>query len=437
MLLSMTFLVVLMIYSLFPNGFLTSRFINIYSREVVGFEVCKHQIDMSNFNCTLLMGDHEIKKVCSGLVCVSRFIYDDYSEPPDLIFGVKYFEGVVIYSIDLIRNNIRRVVTINLTRNNVIQTLSIEKNLGDFTHKKLCIADFFEGIINPSIRYVSDGVIRLNITLLTYEVINCSVHGCLYYYRQSFNESLLSKYEKAFDVWTSIMRSLLGYNSIVKFINGSRNGFTVFIPYREGGIVEFNELHSIWNLLNEFIDDNSIIIIEVPGPIKLGSDTLLAFTYRNLMFVGNRRVDVIVHEVGHVLGLQHPKVFNIEGFWVDDIFYESIMLKTSPSNCKRVSLGDLVGLARSIYVLEDFDGREELIRNLSSLGIDADNICTIIPVAKRIYPSKDIPEVISSIIREGIARLDFSDDGDLVDYDLNYNTLKLLKIFSERYRVNY
>ncbi|MEM2443684.1 MAG: hypothetical protein QXK56_00295 [Sulfolobales archaeon] len=431
----MVIIATISLFSSFPKGFLTSRFVSIYDRNVIGFDTCEHSTYVHDLECSLSINNYEIKRLCSGLICVSKFVYDDYSGPPDLLLGRRYFYGAILDRIDLLNNSIKRIITINITtRNNDVLILSVEKDLGNFTYKEFCIGDYYEGIIKPAVKYLSNNVIKLNVAVLNYEVLDCNPYGCLYHYTHSSNESSLDIYEKAFSFWTSTIKYVLGYNSTLKFIDNVYEGFTIFLPHDEYGTIRFDEFHILWDFLSRSVDSDLVIIVELPRPVKLRDSTLLAFTYGNFIFLSTRRVDVIVHEVGHVLGLQHPRISEVKDLWVSDIFHESVMLRTTLSRYKRISLGDLVGLARSIYMLEDFNTQRRLINYLSSLGIDVENLCIIVPVVRRVYPSTDIPEVISSFIKEGLAKFEV-DDGNITNLEINQYVVDIIRFISKRYVV--
>jgi len=181
-------------------------------------------------------------------------------------------------------------------------------------------------------------------------------------------------------------------------------------------------------------NDDLVVVIEIPKPVKVGDEVLLAFTYRNFIFLSKRDVSIIVHEVGHVLGLTHPL---ISEEWLNTIFYESIMLKYSSSIMRRFTLGDFIGLSHVLFLLEDGVGREQLINKLKEVGVDPENMCVILPMVKRTYIAKEIPKVLSSIISEGLVVFDVDVYGRLKSINYSLNILDILKVFTNKYFSSY
>ncbi len=428
-------IVILLLIHILSGGVLTTKLLDRHDKRVAGFKISENQPFISDANCSYLIGNSKIVRNCSGLISVSKLIYDDYSEPPDIILGSRFFEGFILDEVDLTSNRIKRGVTVNIvTRNVGVQTLSQEWDLGEFTYNEFCLIDHYDGTIKPSIRYVSSGVVELRVVVLTYDILSCGLGGCTYSYRVVPKELLPDVYEEAFDVWLSIFKLVFNYNTSLAFIDDQRFNYEFFISSNDK--IGFKELHSFLSVLKGLFSEDLIVIIEVPKPIKFNEDILIAFTYGNYVFLSLRRADIIIHEVGHILGLQHPDVNEFKEPWIYNIFYDSVMLKYSTGNYKKITLGDLAGLARSIYILEGFRMREELDRKLSELGINVGNLCVILPTLRRLYPSKDIPEVILPTIRDGILKFKVDDDGNINYYRFNYEVLAIIKAVIGRYKIN-
>ncbi|MEM1709462.1 MAG: hypothetical protein QW820_00945, partial [Sulfolobales archaeon] len=214
------------------------------------------------------------------------------------------------------------------------------------------------------------------------------------------------------------------------FVDSPHFNNTFLITESDRMVLE--DVHSILNSLKGLFNDDVIVIIEIPKPVEFNGEVLLALTIGRYIFLSLRNADLIIHEVGHTLGLQHPNISDFEESWVYSIFYESVMLKSSSSTYKKVTLGDLVGLARSLYVLEGVRGREEFNKRLDNFGINVENLCVVLPVMRRAYLSKDIPEVILSIIMDGIVKFKVDVDGGVVDYEFNHKLLEMLKVIRGR-----
>lgn len=424
--------VVLPLYML-SGGLLTTKLLGMYSKEAVGFDVCDHQTVMSDASCDTSISESKIARICSGLVCVSKIIYEDRSEPPDLILGSKYFRGLMVDEVDLTNNKVSRVVIVNITtRNGSIQTLRLERDLGVFNYSKFCLVNSYEGDVIPAVKYLSNGVAELRVAVLTYEDLGCNLSMCAYSYHVVPSELLPSVYKEAFNVWKSVLESVFNYDTSITFVDNPHFNHTFLIT--ENDKIELEDVHSVLNALRGLFNDDVIVITEIPKPVEFNGEALLAFTLGRYVFLSLRSADLIIHEAGHTLGLQHPNINDFGESWIYNLFYESVMLRSSSSIYKRVSLGDLIGLARSIYVLEDLKGREELNKRLDDFGINAENLCVALPVMRRVYLSKDVPEVVLSIIMNGITKFRVNDDGGIADYEFNYKLLDMLKVIRGRCR---
>jgi len=399
-------------------------------REVIGFNVCEQFL--KNESCEVIVGIDSIIRSCSGAVCISRIIYDDnYSEPPDIIFGRKYFNGGLIEYIDLNSYEVRRTVTVNITTRIGVRLVSIEESLDKFVLRNVCISEFYEDIPTPYLNYLLNKSIKLNLLILSPTKTYCNVSGCLYSYHTLTNESLLSYYMEALSVWELVFGKFFNYDLISVVRDDIDLDFNIFITDDEVIDVEDFLTYIRLGLPN---NDDLIVVIEIPKPVKVGDEVLLAFTYRNFIFLSKRDVSIIVHEVGHVLGLTHPL---ISEEWLNTIFYESIMLKYSSSIMRRFTLGDFIGLSHVLFLLEDGVGREQLINKLKEVGVDPENMCVILPMVKRTYIAKEIPKVLSSIISEGLVVFDVDVYGRLKSINYSLNILDILKVFTNKYFSSY
>ncbi|MEM2347757.1 MAG: hypothetical protein QW267_05710 [Sulfolobales archaeon] len=431
LLLIVALIVIMLSTYILSGGLLTTKLLGMYSKKAVGFDICDHQTVMLDVWCDTLINESKIARVCNGLICVSKIIYEDRSEPPDLILGSKYFRGLIIDEVDLTNNKVSRIAVVNITtRNGDIQTLKLEKDLGVFNYSKFCLVNYYEGDIIPAVKYLSNGVIKLRAAVLTYEDLGCDLGKCAYSYYVVPSGSLPNSYIEAFDVWKSILELVFNYDTSIIFVDSPHFNNTILITESDRMVLE--DVHSILNSLKGLFNDDVIVIIEIPKPVEFNGEVLLALTIGRYIFLSLRNADLIIHEVGHTLGLQHPNISDFEESWVYSIFYESVMLKSSSSTYKKVTLGDLVGLARSLYVLEGVRGREEFNKRLDNFGINVENLCVVLPVMRRAYLSKDIPEVILSIIMDGIVKFKVDVDGGVVDYEFNHKLLEMLKVIRGR-----
>jgi len=399
-------------------------------REVIGFNVCDSSF--SDMSCDVMVGAESIIRNCSGVVCISRIIYDDnYSEPPDIIFGRKYFNGGLIEYIDLKGYEVRRTVIVNITTRTEAKLVSVEENLDEFVLRNVCISEFYEGIPTPQLNYLFNKSIKLDLIILSPTKTYCNISGCQYSYHVLTNKSLLSYYMEALDIWRLVLNKFFNYDLISVVRDDINIDFNVFISGDEVVDVEdFLTYIKLWLPSN----DDLIVVIEIPKPARVGGEELLAFTYRNFIFLSKRDVSIIAHEIGHVLGLTHPL---ISEEWLNTVFYESIMLKYSSSNRRRFTLGDFIGLSHILFLLEDGVRREQLTNKLKEVGIDPENMCVILPMVKRVYVAREIPKVLSTIISEGLVVFDVDEYGGLKNINYSLNILNILKVLSSKYVSSY
>lgn len=402
-----------------------------HSEEVVDVEICGFNEIQSRGRYQESTNLTHIIRVYEGMICVSKiFLKNSYSEPPHPLLGATYFPGSLVVVLDLLNRKVVEYVIVNLTTYGPSGKLVVkELYAATFTYRKIGVRDIYEGPIIPKVKFLDEsGNVNLTFLVLTYEVLSYDSGICTYAYRALNDATLLStsNYRVALDFWSLVFEELL--NLRVK-VGIARLDLQLVIPLSCNG--DLNEYIELLKLVNETLTSSNevIVFIEVPHPITYRNESLVAVSIDNFIITSSRDVDVLIHEVGHVLGLVHPRVNNDLRSHANVLFHESIMLASLSNNRKRLSIGDLLGLAHSTSILLKQLNITSYIRfkeYVDVLLMDIEELSIILPLVMRVYVSNEIPKPISDTLKEGFITLEVSSDG-FITIHLNYKLIELLK----------
>lgn len=402
-----------------------------HTEEVVDVEICGiNELQGSGRHQEYINSTHFIR-VYEGMICVSKvFLKNSHSEPPNPLLGAAYFPGSLVVTLDLLNRKVVEYVIVNLTTYGPSGKL-VTKELyaATFTYRKISVKDLYEGLIMPKVKFLdSSGNVNLTFVVLAHEVLSYDSGTCTYVYRV-LDEAALSfksNYRVALDFWALVFEELLNLRVNIGI---ARLDIQLTIPLSCSG--DLDEYLKLLKLINEVLtlSNEVIVFIEVPHPIIYRNESLIAVSIDNIIITSSEDVDVLIHEVGHVLGLVHPHISNDLRSHINTLFYESIMLASISSHRKRLSVGDFIGLAYSTSILlrqlnpTSYTRFKEYI---DALLIDVEELSITLPFVVRVYVSNEVPKPILDILKEGFITLEVSGDGSVTTY-LNHKLIKLLK----------
>ncbi len=410
------------------------------SRHIIN--IIYNQSTRTRYHCSIDLNSTHVIRTCWALKKPRLVVLDDNStlnaNSLRLYYGVTSINDTIIEVADLSRQVAYKYRTACVgSLGCYVKQLHNES----FRYVKVDLWKYYPHILEPHVFLeYSDNGISLKFMIIDYTLKNCNSNGCQYLFKPTSNTSKISWYKNTLSVWCNVISIVYGVNCSIDIVSDPESpGVEAVINERYDKLWLYTLTRRLYDL---YYNGSYILIVELPRPISYSPMILGEWvpSYNTVVVANHYYMGfVVIHEVGHSLGLSHHnEVFRVPR-WYNQLFqtntisgcYVSVMAsipqgKLTRYNCSRtISAGDLYVLVVNLhsYLRGKLARADEV---LSEIGVWVENKSILLPLT----PSNSIPEPIASILARGVASISTHDNN--VKARFYPEVLELMKIIARR-----